>query len=438
MSKTPEGELTPMMRQYMAVRRQVPEDTILFYRLGDFYEMFFGDAVRASPILGVALTKRAGAPLCGVPYHAVDAYLAKAVRAGMKVAICEQMEDPATAKGIVKREIVRIVTPGTATEDTILDASSNNFLASVSLSSSGNKWGLALLDLSTGDFIVESLSDTRALGDALSRYAPAECIAPRDAFAANAAYGDALHRISAPVTETDDWTFQLDADRRLDLSARRRDAGADAPFRSPDARRLRPRPLPGNRLRRRRPAQIRGPRPQARCPPREEHPFRRVGRLPRPRRNDLPQPRPHPDARPPQGQHAARHPRRDPHADGRSQPEGPHPASAGAAGRNPRKPRRGRVAHRPQDCHVGATHRARRRPRSGAPCRAHRLGAGQWPRPQRGRHVARSVAEDTRKPCPDRRLDLSARRRDAGADAPFRSPDARRLRPRRRCRRPPR
>ena len=210
MPKTPEGELTPMMRQYMAVRRQVPEDTILFYRLGDFYEMFFGDAVRASPILGVALTKRAGAPLCGVPYHAVDAYLAKAVRAGMKVAICEQMEDPATAKGIVKREIVRIVTPGTATEDTILDASSNNFLASVSLSPSG-KWGLALLDLSTGDFIVESLADTRALGDALSRYAPAECIAPRDASAANAAYGDALHRISAPVTETDDWTFQLDA-----------------------------------------------------------------------------------------------------------------------------------------------------------------------------------------------------------------------------------
>ena len=106
----PQYEDTPMMRQYKAIRRQVPEDTILFYRIGDFYEMFFDDATRAAPILDLALTRRGGAPLCGVPYHAVDTYLAKAVRAGYKVAICEQMEDAASVKrGIIRREIVRTV-----------------------------------------------------------------------------------------------------------------------------------------------------------------------------------------------------------------------------------------------------------------------------------------------------------------------------------------
>ena len=210
MPKTQDGELTPLMRQYLAVRRSLPADTILFYRLGDFYEMFFDDAVRASPILGVALTKRAGAPLCGVPYHAVDSYLAKAVRAGLKVAICEQMEDPAAAKGVIRREIVRVVTPGTATEDTILDAANNNFIVALYKSQRG-PWGLAALDLSTGDFVVESAADTRALCDAVARYAPPECVVPRDASDASGDYAGPLALIQASVTRADDWTFQFDA-----------------------------------------------------------------------------------------------------------------------------------------------------------------------------------------------------------------------------------
>lgn len=106
----PHFEESPMIRQWKAIRRQVPEDTILFYRIGDFYEMLFDDAKRAAPILDVALIRRGGVLICGVPHHAVDAYLAKAVRAGYKVAICEQMEDAASAKrGIIRREVVRTV-----------------------------------------------------------------------------------------------------------------------------------------------------------------------------------------------------------------------------------------------------------------------------------------------------------------------------------------
>ena len=210
MAATPDGELTPLMRQYMAIRRGLPDDIVLFYRCGDFYEMFCDDAQRAAPILGVALTQRAGAPLCGVPYHAVDAYLAKAVRAGLKVAICDQMEDPATAKGIVKREITRIVTPGTVTEETILDAGANNYIAAFSRSSRG-AWGTALLDLSTGDFSVESFAGPGPMADMLVRLAPSECIVGREA-ADDPAVAEALGALgSASVTKVDDWTFQLDA-----------------------------------------------------------------------------------------------------------------------------------------------------------------------------------------------------------------------------------
>ena len=210
MSKTPENEPTPLMRQYLAVRRTLPDDTILFYRLGDFYEMFFDDAVRAAPILGVVLTKRAGAPLCGVPYHAVDSYIAKVVRAGLKVAICEQMEDPATAKGVIRREIIRIETPGTVTEDSILDARANNYIASISKSADGRRRGLAVLELSTGEFIGESHETARSLEDALLRYSPAECIVPAEARRDGECDG-VLSRIAASVTEVEDWTFQPDA-----------------------------------------------------------------------------------------------------------------------------------------------------------------------------------------------------------------------------------
>lgn len=177
MTMSEKSELTPMVRQYMEIRKTLPEDIILFYRLGDFYEMFFEDAVRAAPILGVALTQRAGSPLCGVPFHAVDGYVAKVIRAGLKVAICEQAEDPREAKGIVKREISRIITPGTVMEEEILDSASNNYIASVVAPfRSKNPFGVALLDLSTGDFFVEEFSSVPSFLDAISRYAPKEWI----------------------------------------------------------------------------------------------------------------------------------------------------------------------------------------------------------------------------------------------------------------------
>ena len=144
-------ELTPMQRQYRAIKRELPPGSILMFRLGDFYEMFGEDAVIASPILGATLTQRAGAPLCGIPYHALDAYLAKLIRAGKTAAICDQMEDPRLVKKgqVVRREVTRIVTPGTVTEDGLLDAGTNTYIAAVS------GLGLALLDLSTGEFAVE-------------------------------------------------------------------------------------------------------------------------------------------------------------------------------------------------------------------------------------------------------------------------------------------
>ena len=120
MAKDHDG-LTPMMRQYRRTKEELDADTVLFFRMGDFYEMFFEDAHRAAPILGVAITKRAGVPMCGVPHHALDSYLAKVIRSGLKAAVCEQAEDPKLAKGLVRREITRIVSPGTVTEEAILD-----------------------------------------------------------------------------------------------------------------------------------------------------------------------------------------------------------------------------------------------------------------------------------------------------------------------------
>ena len=143
--------LTPMMQQYMEVKSKY-KDCILFYRLGDFYEMFFDDALTASRELELTLTGRdcglrERAPMCGVPYHAVETYLDRLIEKGYKVAICEQMEDPALAKGLVQRDVIRVVTPGTVIESGMLDERSNNFLLSVCFS--GEKAGLAFADVST-------------------------------------------------------------------------------------------------------------------------------------------------------------------------------------------------------------------------------------------------------------------------------------------------
>ena len=209
-------QTTPMMGQYRRIRGEVSPDTILFFRLGDFYEMFFDDAKEASQILDIALTKRQTMPMCGVPYHAADFYLAKLIKAGKKVAICDQMEDPATAKGIVRREVTRIVTPGTVLEENVLESGRNNFLAGVCRV--GEKFGLALLDLSTGTFWIEESESLAAIQDNLMRYAPAECVIP-EAAKDDPMFGVALP--GAPGTmwsPYEDWPFEKDA--ALDLLTR--------------------------------------------------------------------------------------------------------------------------------------------------------------------------------------------------------------------------
>jgi DNA mismatch repair protein MutS len=172
-----------MLEQYFEIKRQVP-DAILFYRLGDFYEMFFEDAEKAAPLLDLVLTARnkgqeVETPMCGVPFHSAEGYIAKLIRLGMRVAICEQTEDPSQAKGLVRREIVRVVTPGTATESWIVDRESCYLLALVPRA---GEVGAAYLDVSTGDFFVttyRALTDAR-LYDDVARFAPREAIVPRE------------------------------------------------------------------------------------------------------------------------------------------------------------------------------------------------------------------------------------------------------------------
>jgi len=153
------GTSTPMMKQYLSIKGQHP-DAILFFRMGDFYEMFMEDAVCAADLLKIALTSRDkgkedSIPMCGIPYHAAQGYLNKLVQAGHKVAICEQVEDPKKARGLVKREVTRVVTPGTAVEETLLDATEPSYLAAIVVSD--GEAGLALVDVSTGEFRVLQL-----------------------------------------------------------------------------------------------------------------------------------------------------------------------------------------------------------------------------------------------------------------------------------------
>ena len=170
-----------MMRKYFAMKENYP-DCLLFFRLGDFYEMFFKDAEIASRILDLTLTGRncgleERAPMCGVPYHAVDTYIRKLIEAGQRVAICEQLNDPSTATGMLDRDVVRVVSPGTVMEEEILDEKSSNYLASVF--TEGNGFGLAWADISTGEFNVFEYDGKDAdarLGDLLSAINPSEIL----------------------------------------------------------------------------------------------------------------------------------------------------------------------------------------------------------------------------------------------------------------------
>lgn len=206
-----------MMAQYMETKKQY-SDCILFYRLGDFYEMFFDDALTASRELEITLTgKECGleerAPMCGVPYHAVDSYLSRLVQKGYKVAIAEQMEDPKLAKGLVKREVIRVVTPGTITSAQALDETKNNYLMGIVYLA--DKMGVSVADITTGDFLVTEVSTDRALFDEINKFSPAEVIC-NDAFSMSGiSLEDLKDRYHFTVSALDSHFFQDDSCRKV-------------------------------------------------------------------------------------------------------------------------------------------------------------------------------------------------------------------------------
>ena len=212
------ASLTPAMRQYQDAKRQYP-GAIVFFRMGDFYEMFYEDALVTSRALELTLTSRSkdasgGAiPMCGIPYHALDTYLPRLVRKGYRVAICEQVEDPRKAKGVVKREVVRVCSPGTLLDAGYLDAREPSFL--LSIAPGAERTGVALLDLSTGEFTAAEYMGAdrwQALNDELAVLRPREIVAPADAPLPE--HLPAIARAGLPVTGIEPWHFELEAARR--------------------------------------------------------------------------------------------------------------------------------------------------------------------------------------------------------------------------------
>ena len=201
-------ELTPAMRQYKHFKEKYP-DAVLFFRMGDFYEMFYDDAIIASQVLGLALTSRSkgdnAVPLAGVPYHAMESYLNRLIKAGYRVAICEQIEDAKLAKGVVKRDVVRLVTAGTLTDEALLSEREENFLAAVCGSNDG--LGLAWVELSTGAFSVMSVERDQLLNE-LVRLRPAECLFEESWRNKNKGATQELRELTgAVITERADWSF---------------------------------------------------------------------------------------------------------------------------------------------------------------------------------------------------------------------------------------
>ena len=212
------AEYSPMMQHYLATKEKY-KDCILFYRLGDFYEMFFDDAINVSRELELTLTgKDCGqeerAPMCGIPYHAAESYIAKLVQNGHKVAICEQLEDPKLAKGIVKRDVIRVVTPGTVTETNLLEEKRNNFI--MSIFKKGIFFGLAVCDISTGDFYsaeIKEENNFERLLDEISRYSPSEIIVNKMLSECSEEMQTIKERFDVYISNEDEEKFSTDTDR---------------------------------------------------------------------------------------------------------------------------------------------------------------------------------------------------------------------------------
>ena len=210
------AELTPMMQQYMKTKEEY-KDCILFYRLGDVYEMFFDDAKIASKELELTLTgKNCGleerAPMCGIPYHAVEGYLSRLVSKGYKVAICEQMEDPALAKGLVRREVVRIVTPGTNICEQSLDESRNNYIMSIVYVS--DRFGISFADVTTGDYFVTEVDSARKLMDEMYKFSPREVVCNEALMMSGIDFQDMKDRLGFTMYSLENWYFDDDLCRQ--------------------------------------------------------------------------------------------------------------------------------------------------------------------------------------------------------------------------------
>src|SRR5271165_6778721 len=213
---------TPLMQQYQAVKARYPHALLLF-RLGDFYELFYEDAIIAARELQITLTSRnrekgQPIPMCGVPYHAAEGYIARLIRSGFKVAICDQMELPGPGKKLVRREVVRVITPGTATDVSVLDAKENNYLAAVAKHSSGSPIGLAFVDLSTGEFQATEFSGPdadEAVRDELQLLHPRETLLPRPQQLFETAKTSLLDGTGGVESRLEDWIFQRDYAERI-------------------------------------------------------------------------------------------------------------------------------------------------------------------------------------------------------------------------------
>ena len=217
MAENKEKEFSPMMQRYLETKEQY-KDCILFYRLGDFYEMFFDDAITAARELEITLTgKDCGqeerAPMAGVPHHAAEMYISRLIAKGYKVAICEQLEDPKTAKGIVKRGVIRVVTPGTIVESNMLEERKNNYI--MSIFKSGIYFGISVCDISTGEFYAAEIKDNNnfpQLLDEIARYSPSELVINSNLADCTEEMSKIRERFNAYITRFQDKFFDTKPD----------------------------------------------------------------------------------------------------------------------------------------------------------------------------------------------------------------------------------